>query len=423
MPRSILSHHTQTNPTNLQKLTDCKHIRGKRVWVRANMDIPVIHGRIAADTKFRLEQNVATLRWLIRKKARVVLLGHRGRPHGRARAALSLQPLLPIIRRLLPNTPVIMHEGVWYKKGRMTSHTEIFLDSLAPGSVGVLENIRFIPEEEANDASFAQTVAQWCDVYVQDAFSVCHRVEASTVRIPRATHAVAGYGLERELRNLQKYLTCPRKPYVVVVGGVKISTKLSLLKHILTQADDVLLGGALANTMLQARGVAIGQSITEPDMARKLRARKFSGQQLHLPLDVIVAKKNSAYHRLRSCAVGNVQKDEVILDLGPETVIFYGMILAQARTIVWNGPMGFFEDKRFAKGTNAIAKKIGAAKAVTIVGGGETVAAISRRRQISKMTVVSSGGGALLAWLEGKPLPGIRVLEKRGKKYGAESKQ
>jgi len=395
------------------QLTDLVNVRGKLVWVRANMDIPVTHGRVASYDRLRLERNADTVQWLIRHGARVVLLGHRGRPRGRRNANLSLQPLVPVIKRIFPGTSIGWHGNVWYRHGHITTAAETFLDSILPGEVGVLENIRFIPEEKENDREFARSVAQHGDIYVQDAFSVCHRVSASTVGIPRYTQAVMGKGLARELVQLEKYLACPRHPYVAMVGGAKISTKLGLLQHILTQADQVLLGGALANTILQAQGVAIGRSLAEPKVLRTVKKLKLTNKKLHVPLDVVVAEKNSTYHHSRICAVGNVRKRERILDIGPETVALYSTILDNAKTIVWNGPMGFFEDARFAKGTRAIGRAVSTVHATTIIGGGETIAAVGAQRRLQDMTVVSVGGGALLAWLEGKQLPGIRALMKK----------
>ncbi len=412
---------TSFHYTTLTQLKTTTALRDRLVLVRINADVPIVNGRVASHGKFRLEQNAATLLWLVKKKARVMVIGHRGRPKGKRVATLSLEPLLPTLRRLVPKTLITWYKPIWYRNGHITPGAQKFIHTIAPGTIGVLENIRFIPEEEKNDRVFAKELSGMCDLFVQDSFSVCHRKSVSITGVPRYVQSVVGISLERQLAALHRYLKRPRRPYIAVVGGVKISTKLGVIHDLLRTTDYVLLGGALANTVLQAQGVAVGRSLIEPKMIRKLRSLALTNPKIKVPLDVVVAKKNSDFHEVRICAVGAVAKDEMILDIGPETIALYARILGIAKTVVWNGPMGLFEDRRFAKGTYALGRVVSRLTATTIVGGGDTVHAIAAQRKLHKMTVVSTGGGALLSWLEGGTLPGIEALEKWSQKYGVGS--
>lgn len=374
-------------------------VRGKRVLLRVDYNIDADHrGRIRDLT--RILATVPTISWLLSRGATVILVSHRGRPHGRD-PKLSLRPIVPVLRRLLKRPILFVDSPVGAKS------TAVSLAAMKPGSIALLENIRFEAGEEENSVALAKTLAGLADLAVNDAFADSHRAHASIVGVARYRRMYAGLLLQKEVAMLTGLLRRPKRPYVAIIGGAKISTKLHLIQRLLKQADYVLLGGALANTLLQAEGVAIGASLTEPAMLRAAEGLTSTNVKLKIPVDVVVSTKRVARAPATTVAVGNIRPRQIILDVGPDTIALYGSVIDKAKTIVWNGPMGVYELPPFDRATVALAKRIGRHRATSIAGGGETVDAIHRSGAAKKFTFLSTGGGAMLEFLEGKTLPGV----------------
>jgi phosphoglycerate kinase len=379
---------------------------GKRAIVRADFNVPLDGDRIADDT--RIAAALPTIRALREAGAAVVLMSHLGRPKGRRDQVYSLAPVARRLGELLgvavPLLPDCAGPAV-----------EAAARALGPGDVILLENLRFHPEEEANDADFARGLAALGDVYVDDAFGSAHRAHASTERIAHYLPAVAGLLLERELSALGRARGDPARPFVTILGGAKVSDKIGVIEHLLDRVDALLIGGGMANTFLAAQGYNIGKSLQEADktaLARRLidRARE-RGVTLALPTDVVVATAMTAEAPRRTIPADAVPDDLAIFDIGPDTVARYAAIIAGARTIVWNGPMGVFEVAPFAAGTRAVAGAVAESGAFSIVGGGDSVAAIEGSGLADRISHISTGGGASLEFLEGKVLPGVAALD------------
>lgn len=381
---------------------------GKRAIVRADFNVPLDGDRITDDT--RITAALPTIRALREAGAAVTLMSHLGRPKGKRDEKYSLAPVARRLSELLKIDVPLLPDCVG-------PEVEAAVKALGPGDVALLENLRFHPEEEANDAGFARGLAALGDVYVDDAFGSAHRAHASTEGITHYLPAVAGLLLERELSALGRALGDPARPFVTILGGAKVSDKIGVIAHLLDKVDALLIGGGMANTFLAAQGHHVGKSLQEADkadLARQLidRARE-RGVTLALPSDVVVAAAMNAESPRRTVAADAVPDDQAIFDIGPETVARYAAIIAGARTIVWNGPMGVFEVAPFAAGTRAVAQAVADADAFSIVGGGDSVAAIEESGLADRISHVSTGGGASLEFLEGKMLPGVAALDEK----------
>jgi len=379
---------------------------GKRAIVRADFNVPLDGDRITDDT--RITAALPTIRALREAGAVVVLMSHLGRPKGKRDERYSLAPVARRLSELLKIEVPLLPDCVG-------PEIEAAVGRLKPGDVALLENLRFHPEEEANDAGFARGLAALGDVYVDDAFGSAHRAHASTEGIAHHLPAVAGLLMERELSALGRVLGDPARPFVTILGGAKVSDKIGVIEHLLDKVDALLIGGGMANTFLAAQGHPVGKSLQEADkaaLARQLldRARE-RGVTIALPTDVVVAAAMTAEAPRRTTSADAVPDDLAIFDIGPETVARYAAIIAGARTIVWNGPMGVFEVAPFAAGTRAIAGAVADADAFSIVGGGDSVAAIAESGVADRISHVSTGGGASLEFLEGKELPGVAALD------------
>ncbi|MDP9271690.1 MAG: phosphoglycerate kinase [Chloroflexota bacterium] len=383
-------------------------VTGKRVFLRADLNVPLDDGRITDDTRIRA--SLPTIRYLLERGASVILASHLGRPKGKVNDALRLKPVADRLSQLLGGpvrmTGDALGPGVHDAVGK-----------LRPGELLLLENLRFHAEEEANDAGFSKALADLADVYVDDAFGSAHRAHASTEGITHFLPSVAGLLLEREVDSLSRLLEKPARPFHTVIGGAKISGKLEVLEALLARCQAILVGGGMANTFLAARGLALGKSLVESEQlenaeriiteARRKRVR------FMLPTDVVVAAQIHPRAHRQVVAINEVPKDWSIVDIGPQTIAAYSEHLAKAKTIFWNGPMGIFEIAPFAEGTNAIARVLAertAAGVVTVVGGGDSVAAVEALGLTEKMSHVSTGGGASLEFVEGKTLPGVAAL-------------
>lgn len=383
-------------------------VRGKRVFLRADLNVPLDDGRITDDTRIRA--SLPTIVYLLERDAIVILASHLGRPKGKVSDALRLKPVADRLAQLL-GRPVRMTGDA------LGPGVQVAVDKLRPGDMLLLENLRFHAAEEENDPAFAESLAGLADIYVNDAFGSAHRAHASTEGITHHLPAVAGLLLEREVSALGRLLHRPPRPFHAVIGGAKVSGKLEVLETFLSRCQAVLVGGGMANTFLAARGVELGKSLVEDEQlgnaGRIMAEARRKRVRLMLPTDVVIAPQIHHRAQKRVVPVGEVPKDQMVVDIGPATVKAYTEHLAKARTIFWNGPMGVFEIPAFADGTNAIARFVGGRTSdgvITIVGGGDSVAAVEKLHLARKMTHVSTGGGASLEFVEGKPLPGVEAL-------------
>jgi len=380
-------------------------VKGKRVLVRVDLNVPLENGEVVDDTRIRAV--LPTIRYLLDREAAVILISHLGRPKGLVQEDLRLDPVGRRLSELLGQEVVKVDDCVGPEVGRATK-------SLQPGQVLLLENLRFHPEEEENDQGFASQLASLADVYVNDAFGTAHRAHASTTGVTEYLPSVAGLLMERELQMLGDALANPTRPLVAVLGGAKVSDKIGVIRNLLSKVDLLLVGGGMANTFLKAQGHQVGESLVEDDslaLAKDILAQ--AGAKLVLPVDVVVADAFADDANSQTVGVEQVPPGWRILDIGPRTVGLFEDRLRSAGTVVWNGPMGVFEFPRFAAGTIALASSLASAPATTIVGGGDSIAALQQAGLAEKMTHVSTGGGASLEFLEGKVLPGVEALEDR----------
>jgi phosphoglycerate kinase len=380
-------------------------VRGKRVFVRVDLNVPLRDGVITDDTRVRA--SLPTLQRLLRAGARVVVASHLGRPKGKAKPELSLRPVAPRLAELLGTGVSFCEDCIGPAAARAVSE-------LGPGQLLLLENLRFHAGEEGNDADFAKALAELADCYVNDAFGTAHRAHASTVGITRHLASVAaGDLLLRELEHL-RVVREPVRPLLVILGGAKVSDKLAVLEALAPHADTLLIGGAMAYTFLAARGEAVGTSLVEPDRIedarRVVRAAEESGRQLLLPTDHVVAQRIAAGAPARE--VKSIPDGWMGVDIGPVTAARYAAEIARARTLFWNGPMGVFEIEAFAAGTTAVARAVAASGATSVVGGGDSLAAINQLGLGDRITHLSTGGGASLEYVQGLELPGVAALER-----------
>ena len=385
-------------------------VAGRRVLVRSDLNVPVKNGKVSDAT--RIERTAATLKELLDKRARVVVLAHFGRPDGKVVPAMSLRVVLDALAAAV-GRPVAFAEDC------SGPPAEAVVAGLAPGEIALLENLRFHAAEEDNDPAFARRLAALGDIYVNDAFSAAHRAHASTAAIARLLPCAAGRLMQAELEHLGRALEHPERPVSALVGGAKVSTKLDLLANLVGRVDQLVVGGGMANTFLAARGVEIGKSLAERDLAATAaeiaataRAR---GCELVLPIDAVVADKLAAGAATATVEIAAVPADRLILDIGPRSVADIVARLERCRTLVWNGPLGAFETPPFDAGTTAVAQAAARltreGRLLSVAGGGDTVAALAAAGVVEDFSYVSTAGGAFLEWLEGKTLPGVAALE------------
>ena len=380
------------------------NVSGKRVLVRVDFNVPLDKktGKITDET--RIQAALPTIKFLREKGAKLILCSHLGRPKGKT-PELSLAPVAKRLSELL-GVPVVQTEDC------IGPSAEKAVAAMKPGDVVLLENLRFHAEEEANEPAFAKQLASLADLYVNDAFGTAHRAHASTEGVTHYLPGVAGFLMEKELNFLGKALADPPKPFVAILGGAKVSDKIAVIENLLSKVDTLIVGGGMANTFLKAQGREVGASLVEDEkleLARDLLKR--GGKKLVLPVDVVVADSFAADAKHQTVAADKVPAGWRILDVGPKSVEQFTALLKVAKTVVWNGPLGVFEFPAFAKGTVAVANVLAGLKgATTIIGGGDSAAAIEQAGLAGKITHISTGGGASLEFLEGKTLPGVAAL-------------
>lgn len=382
---------------------------GKRVLVRADLNVPMKDGKVTDTT--RIDRTVPTLLELAGQGARVIVVTHLGRPKGEVKPEFSLKPVAEALGRACKRPVAFASDCVGEDAARVVG-------AMKDGDIVMLENLRFHPEEEKNDAGFAKKLAAHADAYVTDAFSCSHRAHASTEAVARLLPAVAGRLMQAELEALTEALEAPKHPVAAVVGGAKISTKLDVLGHLSRKVDLLIIGGGMANTFLNAKGVNVAKSLCEHDMAeaaRRIMAEAAdAGCDIVLPVDGVVAKEFAEGAESRTVAIEAVPEGTMVLDIGPKSIVELKSLLQGCKTLLWNGPLGAFEISPFDIGTNEIAREAarltGAGKLLSVAGGGDTVAALARAGAGDQFSYVSTAGGAFLEWIEGKELPGVAVL-------------
>ena len=385
-------------------------IRGKRVLIRVDFNVPLdkSSGQITDDTRIR--ESLPTIRYCIEQGAAVVLMSHLGRPDGKRAASLSLRPVAVRAGELLKRPVTFLQDCIG-------PEVEARVAALKPGEVALLENVRFYAEEEKNDPTFAAALARLGDVYVNDAFGTAHRAHASTEGVAHRLPAVAGFLMEKEIKYLDDALAHPARPYAAILGGAKVSDKIGVLTRLIERVDRILIGGGMAYTFLKAQGHAIGSSKLEADKvglaAQLLAAAAQRRVRLLLPSDHVVTTSLEAGSQVKTIAAADIPDGWLGADIGPATIQAFTQALTDAKTIVWNGPVGVFEQPRFCEGSRRVAQTLAGLKATTIIGGGDTAACVQQLKLADKMSHISTGGGASLEFLEGRILPGIAILRDR----------
>jgi phosphoglycerate kinase len=395
---------------NLPKFED-EDLKGKRVFLRVDFNVPIEDG-VATDTT-RIEKTLPTIELLVKKGAKIIIASHLGRPKGKPNPEFSMKPVFTAFQKLV-TTKVQFSDKVIGPEVVAASN------ALGNGEILLLENLRFHEEEEANEKKFCESLASLADIYINDAFGTAHRAHASTEGMAHLIPCFAGLLMRKEVETLGSLLSRPKKPFVAIIGGSKVSSKIAIIKNLIEKVDHILIGGGMAYTFIKSRAIPIGNSLFEKDFevqAYQLIDRAgVQGIDLQIPVDHIIADSFSEKAKTKSVDKMGILDGWIGMDIGPKTISNFEKVIKDANTIFWNGPMGVFEMDKFATGTMQIAKAVAKSKAVTVVGGGDSIAAINKANLADKITHISTGGGASLEFLEGKTLPGVKVLLDGGKK-------
>jgi phosphoglycerate kinase len=386
-----------------KKIVSDVDVDDKRVLVRVDFNVPIKDGMVADDTRIRAA--LPTINYLIEHRAKIILCSHLGRPKAGPDPKFSLRPVAECLAELLDKPVAFSEEAV----GPVAENA---VQALNPGDVLILENTRFYEGEKKNDPGMARQLASLADIFVMDAFGSSHRAHASTEGVAQYLPSVAGFLIEKEILYLGQSLSDPVPPFIAILGGAKISDKIGVIRNLLQKADQVLVGGGMANTFFKAQGYPVGASLVEQDALETARQLlQDDDNRLRLPVDVVIADRVDENADTRVMAMGPVPDGWRILDIGPETIDSFGRVIQSAGTIVWNGPMGVFELPQFATGTFGIAKAVARSNAISIIGGGDSVAAINQSGLADQISHMSTGGGASLEMMEGRTLPGIAALQ------------
>jgi 3-phosphoglycerate kinase len=378
--------------------------KNKKVLVRCDFNVSFDEkGKILDD--FRIKKTLPTIDYLLKNQAKVILISHLGRPKGRD-LKFSLKAIASELEKLLKKKIKFLEDCLGEK-------VEKEIEKMKEGEIILLENLRFYKQEEENNLNFAENLAKLADIYLNEAFSVCHRNHASVVSIPKFLPSGMGFLLKKEIEALEKVLKEPLRPLVVIIGGAKIETKIKVIEKFLEKADHLLLGGEIANSILRVKGISIGKPWPEEKVVKKIEKLNLTNPKLHLPVDVIASPDKIGKVYIRQAAPGEVRKKELILDIGPETINIFSKIIKEAKMIFWNGPLGLFEENLFERGTREICQEICQNQsAFKIAGGGETIFAIKKYNFLEKFDHLSTGGGAMLDFLSGEELPGLKALSR-----------
>ncbi len=378
-------------------------VRGKRVLVRVDFNVPMQNGQITDDRRIR--ESLPTIQYLLEQGATVILMSHLGRPKGQRTPEFSLRPVAERLSQLL-GRPVQFFDDC------IGAAVEQGVYQLPPNAVALLENVRFYSQEEANDPEFARALARLGEIYVNDAFGSAHRAHASTEGVAHYLPAVAGLLMEKELRYLGQALGNPERPFVAILGGAKVHDKIGVIQNLLPKVDKLLIGGGMAFTFLKAQGYEIGKSLLDAESIEfAAQMLRHASDKIALPIDVVAAPALEPHAPVQTVPVSAIPADQMGLDIGPETARAFGETVKSARTVIWNGPLGAFETPPFEQGTRAVLQALAESGAVSILGGGDTAAAAEQLSFADKMTHISTGGGASLEFLEGRLLPGVAVLQ------------
>lgn len=384
-------------------------LKGKRVLMRVDFNVP-LNKELEITDDNRIKAALDSINYILEQGGKLILMSHLGRPKGQVKPEYSLKPVAKRLGQLL-NKPVKMLGDC------IGEEVESAISEMSPGDVILLENLRFHKEEEANDPEFAKKLASLGDVFVNDAFGTCHRAHASTEGVTHYLEAVSGFLVQKEIEYFEKVLKNPQKPFIFVLGGAKVADKIPVIENMIDKADCIIIGGAMAYTFMKAQGVDVGSSRLEPDMfdvVKKIFEKaKTKGIQILLPIDHVVTDNIEEATNIKTTPGPSIDEGWMGVDIGPATIGLFSSKINEAKTIVWNGPVGIFENDKFAKGSEAIAKAIAASSAVSVIGGGDTAAAVDKFGVADEMSHISTGGGASLEYLEGKVLPGIAALTDR----------
>ncbi len=382
-------------------------VQGRRVLVRVDFNVPMDDKQTITDDT-RIRAALPTINYLVENRAKVILTSHLGRPKGKRNSKYSLAPVAVRLSELLG-------QEVQIAKDCVGKEVKAQIQTLKDSQVLLLENVRFYEEEEKNNPDFAKKLADLAEIYVNDAFGTAHRAHASTEGVAKYIPAYAGFLMKKEVDIMGKALENPARPFIAIIGGAKVSDKIAVIENLLKKVDILIIGGGMANTFLKAQGYEMGKSLVEDDKValalEMLKMAQTAGVSLLLPSDVVVAKEFSANAPSRTIDITRLEADDLVLDIGPESAEKFAKEVLAAQTVIWNGPMGVFEMEAFARGTEKIAQAMAQCQGITIVGGGDSVAAVEKMGVAAKLTHISTGGGASLEFLEGKVLPGVAALK------------